>query len=162
MHSNDVTEVIGDAPSKESVTDEGATPSASDPPPPTPPRSPSVGQLRRERKRLWEDRQEATFHIGGLALELHNRDMLDDPLLVRRVEHLRSLDARIGQIDEELVDLDARRRRSRTRTPEPTGYCMSCGAPRLADAVFCSQCGARVRPAVVASDDTQVIDVDAT
>jgi hypothetical protein len=129
-------------------------------PPEDPPatRPPSVGQLRRERKRLWDERQETTYHVGGLAIEMRRRDMLDDGLIARRADIVLDTDARIVAIDEQLAGIDEQRRRSRVRMPPPQGYCLSCGGPYLADAAFCSRCGARIH-APAADGDTEVIPV---
>jgi hypothetical protein len=136
-------------------TEEAATP----PPPGNPPRSPTVGQLRRERRRLWDERQETVYHLGGLAADLHARGMVEQDLIGRRAHIVHALDARIAQIDEELSELDDRRRGRRGRMPRPAGYCLSCGAPFLPDAAFCSQCGARVHVAGE-EDSTQAIADD--
>jgi hypothetical protein len=121
-----------------------------------PPRSPTTGQLRRERRRLWDERQETVYHLGGLALDLDSRAMLGDTLVARRAEVVHELDARIATIDEQLAEHDTHRRQRRVRVPPPAGYCLSCGAPYQADAAFCSRCGARVHVAVDEAD-TQVI-----
>ena len=131
----------------DSSTEEAVAP----PPPEKPPRPPTVGQLRRDRRRLWDERQETVYHLGGLAADLHARGMIDQELVVHRAEIVHDLDARIARIDEELLELDHRRRGRRGRVPQPVGYCLSCGAPFLADAVFCSQCGSRIH---VADGDT--------
>jgi len=140
----------------------GEHPSAEDPDPAArderASRPPTVGQLRRERKRLWSERQETVFHVGGLAVELRRREMLDEGLVARRADTVLDMDARIVEIDAKLSGLDEQRRRGRTRTPDARGYCLSCGGPYLADAVFCSRCGARIH---TPSDegDTQVIPI---
>jgi hypothetical protein len=48
-----------------------------------PAKLPTVGELRRERKRLWDTRELAVYHVGGLAVDLCRRG-LDDPDLVSR------------------------------------------------------------------------------
>ena len=121
-------------------------------------RPPSVGQLRRERKRLWDERQETTYHVGGLAVEMRRREMLDDGLVARRADVVLDTEARIVAIDEQLAGIDDQRRRSRVRMPPPQGYCLSCGGPYLADAAFCSRCGARIHTPA-ADGDTEVIPV---
>ncbi len=121
-----------------------------------PPRPPTPGHLRRERRKLWDERQETVYHLGGLAFDLHLRGMLDDELVGRRAEVVHELDARIAAIDEQLAEHDARRRQGRVRVPPAAGYCLSCGAPYQADAAFCFRCGARVHVAVDEAD-TQVI-----
>jgi hypothetical protein len=122
-------------------------------------RPPSVGQLRRDRKRLSDERQEAVYHLGGLSLDLHRRGLLGDALVSRRAEFVVSLDRKVALLDEELTSADERRRRGRVRTPEPVGYCLSCGAPHLADAAFCSRCGSRIH-VPEAESDTQVIPIE--
>lgn len=124
-----------------------------------PNRPPSIGQLRRDRKRLWDDRQEALYHLGGLALDLHGRGRLSDELVSRRAEVVAAMDRKMALLDEQLKDADERRRKGRVRAPDPVGYCMSCGAPHLADAAFCSRCGSRIH-IPEAESDTQVIPIE--
>lgn len=126
-----------------------------------PPRPPTVGQLRRERKRLWDERQDAVYHLGGLALDLHGREMLGDDLIARRAEVVTDIDRRILVLDEQLQDADDRRRRGRVRAPEPVGYCLSCGAPHQSEAAFCFRCGARIS-SPESDSDTQVIAMPET
>jgi hypothetical protein len=121
-------------------------------------RPPTVGQMRRERKRLWDERQEFVYHLGGLALDLHGREMLGDELIARRAEVVTETDRRILELDELLKEADdGRRRRRRVQAPEPVvGYCLGCGAPHQTDAAFCFRCGARIS-SPEAESDTQVI-----
>lgn len=148
-------------------TSEGPVPESGEPqatraedaaptPPARAPRPPSTGQLRRERRRLWDERQETVYHLGGLAFDLHKRALPGEELVARRAEVVREIDARIATIDEQLADLDHRRRQGRMRVPPAAGYCLSCGAPYQTDAAFCFRCGARI---LVPIDDaeTQVI-----
>jgi hypothetical protein len=121
-----------------------------------PPRPPTTGQLRRERKRLSDEREETVYHLGGLALYLRSRGIPPDELMGRRAEVVDEIDARIAVIDEQLAEIDVRRRQGRVRMPPAAGYCLSCGAPYQADAAFCFRCGARVHVAVDEAD-TQVI-----
>lgn len=117
----------------------------------------TVGQMRRERKRLWDERQEFVYHLGGLALDLHGREMLGDELIARRAEVVSETDRRILELDALLKEADdGRRRRSRVREPDPVGYCLGCGAPHQSDAAFCFRCGARIS-SPEADSDTQVI-----
>ncbi len=138
-------------------------------PPRRAPRPATIGQLRRERRRLWDERQEVVYHVGGLAVDLHARGVLDAGLLWHRAELVHELDARMALIDEQLAEIDTRRVRRR-RAAQPVGYCLSCGAPYPDGAVFCSQCGARIPvppapgapgdadrdTAVIAEGDTEV------
>jgi hypothetical protein len=125
---------------------------------PAAPKPPTVGQLRRERKRLWDERQETLYHVGGLALELHRRDLLTDELIRKRTTIVEELDRRIAEVDSQLADIDDRRRRGRAHEPQPAGYCLSCGASHVDEAAFCFRCGARIMTAV-ADADTQVISI---
>ena len=118
----------------------------------------TVGQMRRERKRLWDERQEFVYHLGGLALDLHGREMLVDELIARRAEVVTETDRRILELDALLKEADDGRRRSRVRAPDPVGYCLSCGAPHQSEAAFCFRCGARIY-SPEADSDTQVITV---
>lgn len=161
----DQTQPLGDEPEAETAPEHGdgeAGPPADvdDAPPPqeTPPRPPTIGQLRRERKKLWNQRQETVYHVGGLAVDMHRRGMLGDELVSRRSDIVLGIDARILEIDGQLADIDHQRRQARVKMPAPAGYCLSCGGPYLPDAAFCSRCGARVHPG---GDDqeTQVITI---
>lgn len=134
-----------------------------------PVRPATTGQLRRERRRLWDERQEMVYHLGGLALDLHSRALLRDELVGRRAQVVDELDARIATIDEQLAEHDARRRQGRVRVPPAAGYCLSCGAPYQTDAAFCFRCGARVHvpvddadTQVIATAETAVIGDDST
>ncbi len=119
-------------------------------------RPPTTGQLRRERRRLWDLRQESVYHLGGLALDLHGRGMLGDDLITLRAEVIADLDRRMAILDALLEEADGRRRRGRVRAPDPVGYCLSCGAPHQSEAAFCFRCGARIRTPEE-DGDTQVI-----
>ena len=116
----------------------------------------TVGQMRRERKRLWDERQEFVYHLGGLALDLYGRELLGDELIARRAEVVTEIDLRILELDALLKEADDGRRRSRVRAPDPVGYCLSCGAPHQSEAAFCFRCGARIY-SPEADSDTQVI-----
>jgi hypothetical protein len=139
--------------------DETAAPEPEPAVDPAPERAPTIGQLRRQRRKLWDERQEAVYHVGGLAVDLERRGIDDDTLVRRRAAAVLDLDRRLGEIDGELAEADERRRKGRTRMPDPAGYCQSCGAPYLTDAAFCSRCGARIH---VPSEEppTQVIEPD--
>ena len=138
--------------------DEAATAVPSDKPA-RPERPPSIGQLRRERKRLWAERQENVYHLGGLALDLKRRELLGDPLVAKRADVITEMDLRILDLDEQLNEADERRRRGRVREPDPVGYCMSCGAPHQSEAAFCFRCGARIHVPEEDDNDTQVINM---
>ena len=134
-------------------------------PPPAPPRQ-RPSELRRERKELWNRRQETVYHLGGLAVELSRRRMLPDGVMHLRANEVLEIDSRVVTIDAQLAAIDEERRARRPRAtagsreaPDVAGHCQSCGAPHQADARFCFRCGARivVPGADVASQDTAVI-----
>jgi zinc-ribbon domain len=149
--------------------DAGEDPGTADPgdadrlpvPEEAPARPLTIGQLRRERKRLWDERQEAVYHLGGLSLDLFGRERLADALVSRRAEVVAEMDRHLVELDDQLREVDDRRRRGRVREPEPVGYCMSCGAPHVSDAAFCFRCGARIQNAE-AESDTQVLAMPET
>jgi hypothetical protein len=126
-----------------------------------PAKLPTVGELRRERKRLWDTRELAVYHVGGLAVDLCRRGLDDPDLVSRRAEAVLAIDARLNEVDAILGQVDGRRRGG--PAIPAAGYCMSCGAPFQHEATFCSRCGARVmvpdeaEPAPVAGDQPTVI-----
>jgi hypothetical protein len=121
--------------------------------PPRPPLNP--GRLRRERKGLVARRQEAVYHLGGLAFELFRRDMLTEPVMRRRADEVADIDRSVIAIDEELATLEetrrtrreeraAERREARARQKQPSGYCLSCGKPYRDVVNFCGNCGSPI------------------
>ncbi len=154
--SDDLTQVIDPNPEETDAPDSSDAP-ANDAGNETPsPKQPTIGQLRRERKRLWDERQETVYHVGGLAVELHRRDLLADDLVRKRTSRVVELDENLATIDDQLAQIDDRRRRGRVVEPEVAGYCLSCGAPHMTEAAFCFRCGARI-VTPTAEADTQVI-----
>lgn len=142
--------------------------------PPTPPLNP--GRLRRERRSLVNKRQEIVYHLGGLAFELFRRDMLTEPVMRLRAEEIADIDRSVIGIDEELVTLQetrkarreeraAERREARARQKQPSGYCLSCGAPFRDPVNFCANCGSpivRDEPeGEPSSQETAVVEVPA-
>lgn len=155
MEPQDLTRPLDDAAPSEATIEviDDATVVEEAPAAAAPRRPPTIGQLRRERRKLWDERQDTVYHVGGLAVDLHRRGMLDEEsLITRRAEIVQALDERILAIDEQLSEIDVNRKRHRQRMPAPSGYCMSCGAPFLPDAAFCSRCGSRIH--VAAPEDT--------
>ncbi len=122
-----------------------------------------VGRLRRRRRKLLRERESAVYHLGGLAFELHRRDMLGEDVLRRRAGEIAELDAGVHDIDMRLDRMAAERRTrraARSADPRtPVGHCLTCRAPFQVDARFCWQCGSRLAPAVpdVADAQTGVI-----
>jgi hypothetical protein len=115
---------------------------------PAPPRPERAGALRRRRRGLISQRQEAVYHLGGLAFELYRRDLLTEEVMRRRAgevalldDTVRDIDARLGEIERE-----RRERRSRSEADSSVGRCVRCHASFRAEARFCWQCGARLVP----------------
>mgnify|MGYP001430125316 CR=1 FL=1 len=103
----------------------------------------SVAGLRRERRDLFDQREEAVYHVGGLAVELRRRGIDDAELVNRRADLVLETDQRIADLDLRLTEMSDRRHH---RVPATAGYCLSCGAPFQEEAAFCFRCGARVLP----------------
>lgn len=113
----------------------------------------TAAALRRERKALLERRQEAVYHLGGLAFELYRRDLLREEVMQLRAGELASLDDRVRRIDAVLQDRVERRRTRRTEITGPAGQCLVCRSPFDDGARFCSSCGARLAPDILPPDD---------
>ena len=115
---------------------------------PAPPPRERVGPLRRRRRALIAQRQEAVYHLGGLAFELHRRDLLVGDVMRRRAGEVALLDDMVRDIDIRLGEMERDRRERRTRSGGElsAGSCVRCHAPFRAEARFCWQCGARVMP----------------
>ena len=82
-------------------------------------------------------REERIRDLGGLALEMVRRDAYRDDLLVDRCAEIFALEARLHELDAMLAG------RAASHRAVPTARC-ACGAPVLAGAHFCANCG---RPA---------------
>jgi hypothetical protein len=123
---------------------------------PAPPARERAGALHRRRRALIAQRQEAVYHLGGLAFELHRRDLLGEEVMRRRAGEIALLDDTVRDIDIRLGEMDRERRerRARSQSDLSAGNCVRCRAPFRADARFCWQCGARVVPE--AEGDEQV------
>jgi hypothetical protein len=111
---------------------------------PTPP-----AQLRKQRRELMDRREDVVYHLGGLAYELHRRDMLEERVMRLRADMVAGIDAQVRDIDARLEELERARhekreeRRKRPASePEPLGYCTVCGSPYTQqEARFCWSCG---------------------
>jgi hypothetical protein len=115
---------------------------------PGPPGRERAGALHRRRRALIEQRQEAVYHLGGLAFELYRRDLLGEEVMRRRAGEIAVLDDTVRDIDIRLSEMDRERRERRARSQGDlsAGSCVRCHAPFRAEARFCWQCGARVVP----------------
>ena len=116
---------------------------------PAPPRQERAGALHRRRRALIAQRQEAVYHLGGLAFELYRRDLLAEDVMRRRAR--RGRDARRhGARHRHPARRDGPRPPRAPREPSPddlaAGSCLRCRTPFRAEARFCWQCGAQVVP----------------
>ena len=115
---------------------------------PAPPRQERAGALRRRRRAFISQRQEAVYHLGGLAFELYRRDLLAEDVMRRCAGEVALIDDAVRDIDTRLGEMDRERRERRGRSEGDlsAGSCVRCHAPFHAEARFCWQCGARVVP----------------
>ena len=115
---------------------------------PAQPRQDRAGALHRRRRALIAQRQEAVYHLGGLAFELYRRDLLGEEVMRRRAGEVAMLDDTVRDIDIRLGEMDHERRARRARSSPDldVGSCVRCHASFRAEARFCWQCGARVVP----------------
>jgi len=102
--------------------------------------------LRRQRRRLLNERDQMVFHLGGLAYELHRLGELSAPVAQRRAGMIYELDATVSAIDAQLAS------RSSTKPPEQrlpivVGSCRTCHTLFVAEARYCMKCGAALAPA---------------
>jgi hypothetical protein len=126
---------------------------------PPPPRPEGPAKLRRERRRLLTSREEAVYHLGGLAFELYRRDQLDEEVMRRRAGEVAMLDDTVRDIDARLseIDRDRKERRRRGRDDGVAGNCLTCRAPFRAEARFCWQCGTQLVPAAQGDDQVTAV-----
>ncbi|MGD9694554.1 MAG: hypothetical protein AB7V42_02705 [Thermoleophilia bacterium] len=152
-----------DGPAAEAATDAEAEPDApggdAEPEGALPHDGDGAAALRRRRKKLLAGRQEAVYHLGGLAYELHRRDMLAEEVLSLRAGEVAALDDSVRDIDARLdaIERERRERRRRTDTAEHAGNCLACRAPFRAEARYCWQCGAQLVPTEGGDDQVTVI-----
>jgi hypothetical protein len=126
---------------------------------PPPPRPEGPARLRRERRRLLASREQAVYHLGGLAFELYRRDQLGEEVMRRRAGEVAMLDDTVRDIDTRLGEIDRERKERRRRTGDDgvAGNCLTCRAPFRAEARFCWQCGTQL--VRVSEGDEQVTAV---
>ena len=149
-------------------TDGGTPPSAADEPlaEPVPVATPADGprKLRRTRRRLLTRREEAVYHLGGLAFELYRRDMLAEHVMRVRAGEVAELDDTVRDIDVRLGEFDRERReRHLVEAPDPAvGCCLVCRTPFRAEARFCWQCGTQLVPTSYEGDEQATAVISAT
>lgn len=125
----------------------------------------SRGPLERERRNLVDERESQVYHLGGLAFELHRRQLLPDGVMRLRADDVERTDDRIREIDASLdaieTDREDRRQRERERRaagakpePEPAGNCPKCGTAFKPNASFCWNCGTPVSVPEPVADPT--------
>jgi hypothetical protein len=127
---------------------------------PPPPRPDGPAKLRRERRRLLASREEAVYHLGGLAFELYRRDQLDEEVMRRRAGEVALLDETVRDIDARLGEIDRDRKERRRRAPKGDGVagnCLTCRAPFRAEARYCWQCGTQLVPTERGDDQVTVV-----
>ncbi len=126
---------------------------------PPPPRPEGPARLRRERRRLLTEREEAVYHLGGLAFELYRRDQLGEEVMQRKAGEVAMLDDTVRDIDTRLGEIDRERRERRRRGADDgvAGNCLTCRAPFRAEARFCWQCGAQLVPTSEGDDQVTAV-----
>ena len=134
--------------------DEGAAPPDDEPAAPTPM---SRGKIRRARRRLVAEREEALFHLGGLVHDLHRRGQINRPVIERRAGRIDEIDERIQLLDWRLETLERERRARRSGGPLEAGHCLNCRTAFHAEAQFCARCGVPFGPGADAAGLTMEI-----
>src|SRR5437773_12451261 len=104
---------------------------------------PPPSQLRRDRRALLRVREDRLRDLGGLMLEMYRRDQFRQDLLIERCDELIALDDRLQELDSLLAAAASSRRAA------PAARC-ACGAPIVAGAHFCANCGRAVAAAPAA------------
>ena len=100
---------------------------------PAPPRQERAGALHRRRRTLISQRQEAVYHLGGLAFELYRRDLLSEEVMRRRAGEIAMLDDTVRDIDIRSARWTASAvsaARGRRATSPPVLRAMPCALPR--------------------------------
>ncbi len=121
-------------------------------------RGATIGRLRRERRALMDVRQQEVYDLGGLAFELHRRDLLRVEVLRGKAALIADLDGRVRDVDAQIDELEDRRRsRGRRGEEQDAGACIKCQAPFREDAAYCWRCGARLTVPSTAEQDTGTI-----
>lgn len=140
-----------------------AEPAPADAPPPEaavppPPRPEGPRELRRTRKGLLEEREDAVYHLGGLAFELYRRDLLPHDAMRLRAGRVAEIDETIRDIDARLegITYDRRERRRRRGADDAAGCCLVCRTTFRAEARFCWNCGTRLVPDAPGDDQPTV------
>ncbi|HSI31632.1 MAG TPA: hypothetical protein VK951_09900, partial [Miltoncostaeaceae bacterium] len=126
---------------------------------PPPPRPDGPARLRRERRRLLASREQAVYHLGGLAFELYRRDQLGEEVMRRKAGEVALLDDTVRDIDSRLGEIDRDRKERRRRAPADriAGNCLTCRAPFRAEARYCWQCGTQLVPTSDGDDQVTAI-----
>jgi transposase len=99
---------------------------------------PPPSELRRERRRLLDLREQRLRDLGGLMLEMVRRDQFREDLLLDRANELIALEDRLGEIDALLTTALSLRHR-------PAARC-ECGTLIAWGSRFCPGCGRPLTP----------------
>jgi hypothetical protein len=108
-----------------------------------PPRPPTPGQLRRERRGLIRAREDRIRDLGGIMLEMYKRDRFNHELVTERCDELIAIERRLQEVDGMLTQVAVAR-----RAPAGSSRCV-CGAPVIFGSHFCANCGRAVGEAPV-------------
>jgi hypothetical protein len=115
---------------------------APDPPPAPRPRrraAPPAADLRRERRDLFQVREERIRDVGGVVLEMYRQDAFREGLLIELCAEIAAIEERLREVD---MLLDARQ--------APVARC-ECGSPLFWGARFCPSCGRQLPPSPTAT-----------
>lgn len=135
------------------------TPAAADP---VPDERVRPGVLRRRRRQLLSQYEQAIFDLGGLALEMHSRGLLAEDVLRRRAAEVSDLRGQIDELGGRLDEIRQARQERRQAGRGASVACPNCGARSRAGANFCASCGTPLQqPGDVAGvEDTPATEAD--
>lgn len=110
------------------------------------------GVLRRRRRQLLAQYEQAIFDLGGLALEMHSRGLLAEDVLRRRAAEVTDLRAQIDELGGRLDEIRQARQERRQAGRGASVACPNCGMRSRAGANFCASCGTPLQEAAGDAD----------
>lgn len=113
------------------------------------------GVLRRRRRQLEGQYQQAIFDLGGLAMELHSRGLLAEDVMRRKAAEVADVRGQLDDLGARLDDLRQQRKERREAGRRPGVTCPACGARGAAGANFCAACGAPIALVQAAEADAE-------